>query len=630
MLSLLKSYSKLFIIWVGYFLLARLAFLLYHFDSTQNIGFQNFIMSFIYGLRLDFSTAGYFSIIPFALLAIGQIFIKGKKVFIRLAEFVTYILAATSSVLVALDMELYRNWRFRLDDTFIKYMKDGSKEVMASSSSSPFFLLVSIIILFSVVTIYIFKKYLFNELQNPKEDTLGIAQSTLYKRSIKMGMGMLLTLALIVPIRGGVQLAPVNQSAVYFSNITFANHAAVNALWNFMVSCYERTDNRKNPYHYMSDADAENTVNELFKSSKMTDYLIKKNIKNPNVIVITWESLTAKALQHLDAKESCVPTVDSLCKEGVLFSNIYSSGDRTFMGMSAVLAGQPAIPGENILEVPRKSAQLPCMSRSLRKKGYETGFYYGGESEFANMKSYLMNGQFNHFVDKHEFKEEDLSSKWGAFDHVVFRRATSDLKTYKQPFFINILTLSSHEPFEVPEGWNMPNFQPTTDNTALFKNSLYYTDKGFGEFINEAKKQTWWDNTLVVVIADHGTPRLPPHDDDFLNYHIPMLWLGGALAVRDTVIDHIGGQTDLAATVLSQLDVPHDDFRWSKNILRKDYQPFAYFTFRDGFGFMQKDVKYSWDTEGLVFRQQIGTPDSSDLKKGKAYLQSIFNDFLQK
>lgn len=630
MLSLLKSYSKLFMIWVGFFLLARLAFLLYHFDSSQNIGFQNFIMSFIYGLRLDFSAAGYFSVIPFVLLAIGEIFIEGKKIFIRLAEIVTYILAAASSVLVVLDMELYRNWRFRLDDTFIKYMRDGSKEVMASSSSSPFFLLVNIILLFSVVTIYIFRKYLFNPLDKEEQNGARFPKPSLPFRGMKMGLGLLMSLALILPIRGGVQLAPVNQSAVYFSTITFANHAAVNALWNFMISCYERSSSQRNPYVYMPDSDAQNIVNELFKGSEITDYLIKKNIKNPNVIVITWESLTAKAVQHLDAKESCVPTIDSLCKEGILFSNIYSSGDRTFMGMSAVLAGQPAIPGENILETPRKSAQLPCMSKNLRKKGYETGFYYGGESEFANMKSYLMNGQFNHFVDKHEFRKEDLSSKWGAFDHIVFRRVLSDVNSYKQPFFINILTLTSHEPFEVPEGWGMPGFKPTTDNTELFKNSLYYTDQGFAEFINEAKKQKWWDNTLVVVIADHGTPRLPPHDDDFLNYHIPMLWLGGALAVRDTVIDHIGGQTDLAATVLSQLDVPHDDFKWSKNILRKDYQPFAYFTFRDGFGFMQKDVKYSWDTRGLVFRQKIGTPDTADLQKGQAYLQSIFKDFLLK
>jgi phosphoglycerol transferase MdoB-like AlkP superfamily enzyme len=629
MLKLIKTYTKYFFLWVAYFFLARLLFFIYLFDSTQKIGTANFFESFLYGSRLDMSVAGYFSVIPFALMAIGSLLPKERNFFHKIAEGFTYLLVFVASVLVVLDLELYKNWRFRLDDTFIRTMQDGSKEVMASSGAAPIKMLLTLIIVLTAITIYAFKKGIFN---TKKDNVLGNPSEPypLSTRALKMVLGLIIMVAMILPIRGGVQLAPVNQSAVYFSDKTFANHAAVNAIWNFMVSCYEKTSSAKNPYIYMPQSEAQTTLKSLFQDSKITEYLIKKDIKNPNVIVITWESLTAKAIQHLDSKESYVPNVDSLCKEGILFSNIYASGDRTFMGMSAVLAGQPAIPGENILEVPRKSAQLPCMSKNLRKMGYETGFYYGGESEFANMKSYLMNGQFNHFVDKHQFKEEELSSKWGAFDHVVFERASSDLKTYKQPFFINILTLSSHEPFEVPAGFGMPNFQPTTDNIELFKNSLYYCDQGFGAFIKNAQQQPWWDNTLIVVIADHGTPRLPPHDDDFLNYHIPMLWLGGALAVKDTVIDRVGGQIDLAATVLSQLDTPHDDFRWSKNIMQKNYQPFAYFTFRDGFGFMQKDVKYSWDTEGLVYRQKIGKPDSTDLHKGKAFLQSIFQDFLNK
>lgn len=625
MLSLLKTYFQYYFTWVGFFLVARLAFLLYHFDSTQHIGVANFFKSFLYGLRLDLSMAGYISVIPFAVLAIGELMPSGKNALNAIVRWVTYVLVFVASVLVTLDLELYRNWRFRLDDTFIRYMKDGSKEVAASSSSSPVFLLLSIIIFLTAITIFSFKKGVFKKMDNPPVETHPLSM-----RGMKMALGLFLTIGLIVPIRGGVQLAPVNQSAVYFSNMTFANHAAVNALWNFMVSCYEKSSSNKNPYLYMSFNDAQSTLKDLFNNSNITEYLIKKDIKNPNVIVITWESLTAKAVQHLDSPESIVPNVDSLCKEGVLFSNIYASGDRTFMGMSGVLAGQPAIPGDNILEVPRKSAQLPNMGRSLKKKGYETGFYYGGESEFANMKSYLMNGEFNHFVDKHHFKPEELSSKWGAFDHVVFDRAMADLKAYKQPFFINILTLSSHEPFEVPQGWGKPNFQPTTDNAEQFKNSLYYTDQGFGKFIEEAKKQSWWANTLVVVIADHGTPRLPPHDDDFLNYHIPMLWLGGALAVKDTVIDRVGGQIDLSATVLAQLDVAFNDFKWSKNIMQKDYKPFAYFTFQDGFGFMQQNIRYSWDTKGQVYRQKTGEPTDADLKKGKAFLQLMFQDFLDK
>lgn len=625
MITLVKTYSKFFITWVCFFGVARLVFFIYHFDSTEHISVSDFVKSFVYGLPLDISTTGYLSIIPFIFLALGALFLKQKNALNTAAAWFTYLLAFVASVLVILDCELYRNWRFKLDDTFIRYMKDGTKEVTASAGSAPYALLSVLIIGFSVMSIYVFKNWVFKEYKNPYH-----TQSyPLSNRVSLSALGLFITGILVLPIRGGVQSAPINQSIAYFSDKTFANHATLNPIWNFLAAYYDKVNDDKNPYLYMSDTEAQNTLNTLLKNNPSTEYLIKKDIKNPNVIVITWESLTAKAVQHLDSKESIVPNVDSLCQEGVLFSNIYASGDRTFMGMSGVLAGQPAIPGGNILEKTPKVSQLPNMGKSFKKYGYQTGFYYGGESDFASMKSYLMYGQFDYFVDKHHFKPEELTSQWGAFDHVLFERALSDLKSYKQPFFVNILTLSSHEPFEVPEGWGKPDYKPTSDIPEQFKNSLYYTDQGFGKFIAEAKKQDWWNNTLIVVIADHGTPRLPPHDDDFLNYHIPMLWIGGALAVKDTIIDKIGGQIDLSATVLAQLDIPFKDFKWSKNIMQKDYSmPFAYFTFQDGFGFMQKDVKYSWDTKGQVFRQKTGQPTEGDLKKGKAFLQLMYEDFL--
>ena len=105
----------------------------------------------------------------------------------------------------------------------------------------------------------------------------------------------------------------------------------------------------------------------------------------------------------------------------------------------------------------------------LRRSNYETGFYYGGETEFANMKSYLLAGQFSKLITKSDFKKEDLSSKWGAYDHVVFEKLLSDLPSFKQPFFVNLLTQSSHEPFEIPKGWGKPNLPPTDDLDEKFR-----------------------------------------------------------------------------------------------------------------------------------------------------------------
>lgn len=626
MFKFIKIYGVYYVLWLSYFFIARSVFLLYNFESVQDIGFQNVVKTFLFGLRLDMSAAGYYSVLPFFLFTL-YFLTNRKKTFIKVVRYFTNVLLFLSSVLVVTDLGLYQNWHFRLDDTFLKYLYSPA-EMMASSGSSPIALFIFIVIMLSFSSIYIFNRLFFKRFQTFPSEPIAFK-----KKFFQTFIGLIFLIALIIPIRGGFQLAPVNQSAVYFSNQPFANHAAVNVLWNFFVSVFEKTTDKKNPYAFFSKEEARNIVHDLFSDSSGTHYLIKKNIPKPNVIIITWESLTAKAVEKLGGERGITPRLNALCEEGVLFSNMYAAGDRTHLGLMAVLAGYPSIAQENVFEVPRKSAQLPCLSRDFKVNGYQTGFYYGGEAEFANMKSYLLNGQFSNLITKNDFDKKDLSSKWGAFDHVVLRRAMTDLTLGRQPFFVNILTLSSHEPFEVPKDsnkWGMPNFNNVKNENEQFKNVMYYTDQAVGEFIESARKQPWWDNTLIVIIADHGSHRLEPHDNEFDNFHIPMVWCGGALAVRDTILTTLSSQTDISATILAQLDMPFKEYQWSKNILSKQYQPFAYFNFHGGYGFLTPNGQYVWDTEGSFIRRQQGAVDTNALRQGKAFLQATYEDFLTK
>ena len=627
-----SKYAKYFFFWVGYFLVARLIFVLYHFDDTQSVGFQNFIKIFTNGIRLDVSTAGYFSVLPFALFSFSFLF-SNKENFGGVIRFYTILFILISSGLIAADLELFKVWGYRIDDTFLKYLMSPN-EAAASMSSYPIFLLVSIFLILSIASIYIFNKAVLKKGSNTEGVTIDRLTSSQpinwTKRFLNFLLGLLITAALILPIRGGVQLAPINQSAVYFSDKPFANYAAVNPLWNFFVSVFEKTAEDRNPYAYFSENEAIATVKALFSDSSKAQKLLRNDLSQPNIIIVTYESLTAKVIERLGGEKGITPNFDTLSHEGVLFSNIYATGDRTDKGLVGVLSGYPAIPRANVMEVPRKSAQLPILSKILRGVNYNTGFYYGGEAEFANMKSYLLTGEFSKLITKSDFKKEDLSSKWGAYDHVLFERLLLDLQDFKQPFFVNLLTQSSHEPFEIPNGWGKPNLPPTNDLDEKFRRVHFYSDQALGAFVGEAKKQDWWKNTLMIVIADHSSVHIEPHDDFFGKFHIPMLWLGGALTVRDTIVPQIGSQVDLATTLLAQLNMNHKDFLWSKNILSADYQPFAYFAFQNGFGFVQKNSRYVFDTEGSFFIQKEGQIDSLDIKKGKAFLQMSYQDYLKK
>jgi phosphoglycerol transferase MdoB-like AlkP superfamily enzyme len=636
------KFIKYYLLWVSFFILARLIFVLYHFDSSQMIGFQTLIGCFVNGLRLDLSAAGYFSALPFLLFSLGSLTPR-LRFWDSLAQGFTVLLLVLSAGLIAADLELFKNWGYRIDDTFLKYLLTPT-EAAATVSSYPVLTLVLIFAVFVSPCIYAFSIFIFKKrgamphvLANSSvgNDSKGGGIGT---RFLYAFIGILLTTSLIIPIRGGFQLAPVNQSAVYFSDKAFANYAAVNPIWNFFVSVFEKTSDDYNPYAYFAENELVRITEPLLKNSPKTRLLLRRDSVLPNILIITYESLTAKVIEKLGGEKGITPCFDSLTREGVLFTNIYATGDRTDRGVVGVLSAYPAIPRANIMEVPRKSAQLPVLTQILstglyrkeRGLNFETGFYAGCELAFANMKSYLLQGSFTKLIGKPDFSEKVLSSKWGAFDHDVYERLLQDIPQFRQPFFINLLTQSSHEPFEIPEGWGKKGLPSTDDLDEKFRRAHFYSDQALGAFIRAAQKQAWWQNTLVVVIADHSSHHLEPHDDLFWKFRIPMLWLGGALAVRDTVVPVIGSQTDLAATVLAQLNIDHTVFKFSRNLLALDYQPFAYYAFHHGFGFVQPHGRYVFDTEGSFFIQKEGAIDSLDLKKGKALLQLTYQDYLKK
>ena len=302
--------------------------------------------------------------------------------------------------------------------------------------------------------------------------------------------------------------------------------------------------------------------------------------------MILWESFSAQAVSALGGKSSdVVPEFEALVPEGILFTDFYANGERSDKGIVAILSGYPSLPKRSIVKIPAKSLKLPTISGHLNQNGYYTGYFHGGELEFANIRSYLLGAEFNTIIGKNSFSKSDMNSKWGAHDHVVLNRAFKDISKQPQPFFNMIFTLSSHEPFEIPT----PARFPGSGLEGLYKSSLHYTDQSIGAFIQKAKKADWYGNTLIIILADHGHRLLdesPRYDKS--RYHIPMLWLGGALAVRDTVMAKTFSQTDVAQTLLNQLNLESSAFIWSRDMFNPMSNPGAFYVYNDGVGFVNE------------------------------------------
>jgi phosphoglycerol transferase MdoB-like AlkP superfamily enzyme len=599
---------------MGYFIFARLFFLLFYYEKTQHLPLKTFLKTFLYGARLDASFSGYLCVLPF-LLIFFSLFWNPKKIR-NLIKWYSYLVLILLTLLLIVDANLYASWGTRLDTTLFTYL--NTPEVMLASvavSQMTFGLIFWGII--SFIFIKIFKKII--TLNSQKITTGNWKQAPFFAFTI---------LVLLVPIRGGLQTIPVNQSNVYFSSKMFANHAALNFIWNFS-NAVTHTSGSKNPYANFTKEIAESIINKnrkpLLKRNKKTIL----NTEKPNVILIIWESLTAKVVGSLGGELDVTKNLNRLSKEGVLFTNFYANGDRTDKGIPAILSGYYPQPSSSIMKMPNKTRSLPMLPQKMIDLGYATSFYHGGDLNFGNMNTYLRNAGITDFVDGSDFDKKDWNSKWGAHDHIFMKRFSDDLaKEQKTPFFKIALTLTSHEPYEILGDYK---FGKDTEENK-FRSAHAYTDKVIGDFIENAKKQPWYKNTLIIILADHGH-RSPAHKGAFnspAKFKIPMLWLGGALNETGIEVDNISSQIDLSYTLLDILGGDTAEFKFSKNIFNTSKNQYAHYLFNKGFGTLSKDGLFLFD---YVSKKPIETHGKAIYKLdslGKAITQDSYQDFLDR
>lgn len=598
-----------FLFWYSLLLLDRAIFLLVYYQQTSTLSGGEIISTYVHGARLDLSMVAYTCMIPFVLLV--ALALSGWKSLQKIFAAYTYLALMVYAVIFVADMALYGFWGFRIDSTPLYYLGNPT---MAFASVSIGYVVLGIvaILLVGAVGIVIFRKIFMERLRR------------LGKKWVISPVLLMVISLLIVVARGGLGLASLNTGSAYFSEKPFANHAALNPMWSLGFSLTEKAD-RQAGFNFFSPKEADSICAPYISHQSPNIHLLKT--PKPNIILIITESLTAKAFEFSGQKLKVMPGLDSLIHEGILFDHVYAAAERTDKGLAAVLAGYPSLPGTTPLKYSDLTEQLALMPQILKKAGYHTGFFYGGALEFANYRSFITQCGFQHVVSDKDFSEAELASKWGAWDHIVLQKAMDAIPDTATGFFNTILTLTSHEPFAIPEKGPFTG----TDDETKFLNSLHYTDGAITRFIRDAQKHRWWDNTLVIVIADHGCampgasgPSKP------IRFHIPMIWLGGALRSHDTLVHTLASQTDLAATVLSQLGLPAKGFNFSSNILSESYFPHALYTYSDGFGWISGKGNWQYSIPASKFSGAKIPDSANEQNAAKALMQKMSDDFRSK
>ncbi|MFK8006586.1 MAG: LTA synthase family protein [Saprospiraceae bacterium] len=570
--------------------------------------FSELTSIFLQGSKLDLSISGYLLLIPTLLIILNSFF--EKNLFKKSILIYTNILLFIISFFVIVDASLYGHWGNRLDIYGAFYLNNVGEAMNFIPIKTLITNTLSFLIL-AISSCFFYAKKIHPLADHHLKNWLSIPLTFLILGALS-----------IIPIRGGIGLNPINLSNVYFSNNTFPNHSAINIIWN-MAYTFSEKEKLYQTFNYFNSKNVAPYFNNLYPPEIPAPSLLKN--KKPNIVFIILESFTSKLINKKWDGTEITPNLNRLTREGIYFSNFYASGDRTDEGLVSILSGYPAQPISYIINYQHKTAKLPSIIQHLKEINYRTSFYYGGDINFANMKSYLLQAGMEKIIDKNDFPSEQFNAKWGVHDHFVFDKLMDDIKNTEEPFFKTILTLSSHPPFDTP----IPTVIEGSDDNSLFANSANYTDQALGDFITRLSRESIWENTLVVLLADHSIPYLDNcHVSAPQKFKIPMIWLGGILQNPTAKIKKFASQTDLANTLLSQLNQEVSTFEYSKNIFSSSSKSFAFYTFNHGYGFLADSTQIIYDYSGNRFLKQEGNtfPDSV----GNAYLQKTSNDFSSK
>ena len=590
--------------WIAFFFFIRILFLLYNFKFSADLSFFEILQTFRYGFSMDLATTTYLCFFPAAVMLFSS-FVRAKILYLIIYAYSMIIIIGTS-FLGLLDVGLYAEWGMRLSPQILPAL-ENPRGMLACVTTAQLVMLifVEIVIVFGFLLLY---RFLFQS----------------YKKQEKQKWWTVFFLfiygaLLIIPMRGGLQLASLNISTVSFSSKLYANHAAINPYWSFFNRLiYNETEIKKISF---MEQDLCDTI--LFNSLKEIEedvpiFIKPQNNQPVNVILIILESFSNKVIEPLGGASGITPNFNKLAQEGILFKNFYAVGNRSDKGLGALLAAYPAMVGPySILNFQEKMENLDFVSQYFSKRVYETYFYYAGETEFYNTKTLALSSKYDHIYSVKDFPASARKQKWGVPDEIFYKKIAEDVNTFISPFFLVTYNISLHSPYDIPG-----------ISEKSYRAAAAYSDQCLYDFVSQLKKCDFWNNTLLIITSDHGTLRFTETTLSHpLTYHIPMLWLGGVI---DTsfVNETIGMQTDLTETLVQQLGWKSNANLFSKNLFGKKSYSFYFNT--EGFGFISPELSYYNDmemNEKTFFYINNEQKKDSLMRFSESFVQYLHYDF---
>lgn len=412
---------------------------------------------------------------------------------------------------------------------------------------------------------------------------------------------LLVAMLLGVFARGGLKKIPLTITDPYKSADEWVNILGINVFWN---ANYHLFSAPKYP-------DISVFKGKQYSSVRFKDfYSVSVNEKvsfqgiPENLVIIVLEGISAQTSQYLGGTHyNGLPLLDSWAQQwGIGITHCYATGDRTDKGLASVFSGWPGQPWQGILHEPDRLKMLPHLSRNFAQNNFNTHFFYGGDANFANVKAYMAGGGTHEIWDISKLKGDVHLGNWGVHDSDLFVKAYQILSRETEPYLAGLLTLSSHEPYDIIQDDKKTEIQK-------YYASVEYVDRSLDAFFASCFRDKNFDKTCFLVISDHGKylETAETHFGQREFFRIPFYLLGKNL--KNTL-------PKIEANCFSQADLYNSINDWffnyidssakfSRSIFNENHPNNAVFHLYEVAGIIEKD-RIDWiSTNPVLMRGEM-------------------------
>ena len=579
----LIQFFKLYSIVILFFSIFRIILFFTEFeriDSTLPI--KDIVMSFFMGLRFDIVIASYILILPYVILTIASFFKKEYKLINRFVLYFLIFFFSITFLTGAVDIPYLNQFFARFSITAFEWL-DSPIFVLKMVAQEPRYW--SILIPFALL-IYIFirlLKKIFSTFSYKSNDNI----------YLKIGLYIFFLAVIFLAIRGRLEhKSPIRVGTAYFSNNAFLNQLGLNPNFTLIRSYLDSRKAENKSIQLMDDKLAISNVQNYFNiTNPNKDKPILRNItydstinQKYNVVLIIMESMSAAKMQRGGNKKNLTPFLDSISHKGYYFENTYTAGIHTMNGIFSTLTSYPSLFRQHPMKETSMVQYNGGIFPTLLNKGYSTIYFTTHDGQFDNVEGFLKANTCERVISKVDSPTEDVKTTLGVPDDVMFDFSLpilDDLSKKNKPFFATLMTTSDHGPYYVPDYF-------TPKNEDIKDQIVEYADYSLRKFITQASKKDWFENTLFVFIADHGTPIDGLYDMSIDYNHSPLLFYAPNFITEHKTFDKIAGQIDVFPSIMGLLKLPYQNNTLGIDLFSKD-RPYIYFNADDKYGVMDNE-----------------------------------------